>query len=271
MSGKVMGPGQVKGPGNGAKKCHEFGHRNKRGEPCGANVIAGTTGCWRHAGKSMARAKAEGAVVLELRRWGLDGHTELRDAGEVLLKLVTQSAARVEMYSRLLAEAFEAAEQLRQAHAAAGLLLADPEAEVAPGRDGEPEEIGEHPALAAARLAVDRVFATGGVAALVGYRFDADRWGRVFAVDEGIRGLARLEAEERDRCAGFAAKAVAAGLAERQVRLAERQGQQMWAVFARVLDALGLSEEQRARVPGVLEAEVRALVGSVSTIEGSVA
>ena len=39
---------------------------------------------------------------------------------------------------------------------------------------------------------------------------------------EAIRGLADLEAKERERCANFASKAVAAGLAERTVRIAER-------------------------------------------------
>jgi hypothetical protein len=47
----------------------------------------------------------------------------------------------------------------------------------------------------------------------------------VFATGEAIRGLVQLEAQERDRAAGMAAKAVAAGLATRQVELAERQGQ----------------------------------------------
>src|SRR4029434_8069392 len=37
----------------------------------------------------------------------------------------------------------------------------------------------------------------------------------------------QLEAKGRDRCANFASKAAAAGLAERTVRIAERQGQLM--------------------------------------------
>jgi hypothetical protein len=44
---------------------------------------------------------------------------------------------------------------------------------------------------------------------------------------EAIRGLADLEAKKRERCANFASKAVAAGLAERTVRIAERQSQLM--------------------------------------------
>lgn len=70
---------------------------------------------------------------------------------------------------------------------------------------------------------------------------------------EYIRSLAALEAQERDRAAGFAAKAVAAGLARRQVELAERQGQLIANVLRAVLndDELGLSDEQRRMAPGV--------------------
>ena len=49
-----------------------------------------------------------------------------------------------------------------------------------------------------------------------------------------IRGLIQLENQERDRLATFATKAIAAGLAERQVRLAERQG----ALLAQVMGAV---------------------------------
>ena len=45
----------------------------------------------------------------------------------------------------------------------------------------------------------------------------------LYVTGEAIRGLADLEAKERERCANFASKAVAAGLDER-IGLAERQG-----------------------------------------------
>ena len=47
----------------------------------------------------------------------------------------------------------------------------------------------------------------------------------MYITGEAIRGLADLEAKEQERCANFATKAIAAGLAERTVRVAERQGQ----------------------------------------------
>lgn len=240
--------------------CGHWGGRRTDGGLCCNRVIGGTHRCRLHSGKTRAKAKAEGAVRLELARWGLDGHTDLVDPGEVLLRLVTQSAVRCELYGRLLGEAFQAAESLREA------------AEV-PDADGSTVEVDEDgmsvesPAVQAARANLRRVFVTGGVAALVGVKLDADRFGRVFATEEAVRGLARLEAEERDRCANFAAKAVAAGLADRLVRLADRQGQQMFTVIMAVVgglgEALGLTVEQRelvpSVVPGLLEREVRAL------------
>jgi hypothetical protein len=74
-----------------------------------------------------------------------------------------------------------------------------------------------------ARRDLDRIFNTGGVAALVGNTYGAAKDVGVYVTGEAIRGLAELEAKERERCASFASKAVAAGIAERTVRIAERQ------------------------------------------------
>lgn len=236
--------------------------RRTNGDPCRAWAIPGLDACKHHAGMTPSKARAKGQVALEAARWTLDGDHDLRDPGEVMLRLVTQSAARVELYSRLLGEAYDAAERLRRAHETAGLDLVA-------GVDVDGDGLaGEPPAVQAARADVERVFSTGGVAALIGFKFDADRAGRVYAVEEGIRGLAKLEADERDRCASFATKAIAAGLAERQVRMAETQGAAMYQVFARVLEGLGLSADQAALVPVLLAREIGALTGR-NVIEGA--
>jgi hypothetical protein len=57
---------------------------------------------------------SKAAVRAEVWSWGL-GDTTV-DPGDVLLRLVTQSAARAERYAMLLGEAYEAAERLKQAH-----------------------------------------------------------------------------------------------------------------------------------------------------------
>jgi len=80
---------------------------------------------------------------------------------------------------------------------------------------------------------------------------------------EYIRGLVQLESQERDRLGMFAAKAIAAGLAERQVRLAERQGE-LLAELMRMITTdpeMGFTQAQREAMPHVLRRHL-ALVSS---------
>ena len=57
-----------------------------------------------------------------------------------------------------------------------------------------------------------------------------------YKAGEYVRGLAKLEAEERDRCASFCAKAVAAGLVKKQTELAQIQGEMLVKALQAVLD-----------------------------------
>jgi len=208
-------------------KCR--GH-NKLGKPCGAWPIKGGTVCGSHGGKA-PRVARKAAVRAELEAWGL-GDSKV-DPGEVLLRLVSQSAARAELYAGLLAEAYDAAERLKAAHEAEQLF------ETAEGYDEEPA------AVQRARDDLKRIFGTGGVAALIGSTYGDSKTGGVYATGEQIRGLADLEARERDRCASFAAKAVAAGLAEREVRLAEKQADMVIKALDAALDAAGVPAADR--------------------------
>jgi hypothetical protein len=96
--------------------------------------------------------------------------------------------------------------------------------------------------------------------ALVADVWIVDLEGEAHKAGEYVRALAKLEADERDRCANFCRIAIAAGLAERQVRLAERQGQMIAEVLRTVMGdpELGLSEAQKAALPAVAR---RALAG----------
>ena len=205
------------------------------GKQCKRKAIPGGTVCRYHGGGAQ-QVKAKAAVRAELLGWGL-GDTTV-DPGEVLLRLVTQSAARAERYAMLLEEAYEAAERLKQSHDAGAQI------------DAPGDELAD--TAETARRDLDRIFNTGGVAALVGNTYGAAKDVGVYVTGEAIRGLADLEAKERERCANFATKAVAAGLAERQVRLAERQGELLAQVIRGVLDELGLSAEQKQLVPEVV-------------------
>lgn len=166
-----------------------------RTRPCKRDAIAGATVCRSHGGGA-PQVAAKAAVRAEVLRWGL-GTADV-DPGEILLRLVSQSAARAQRYADELEALTAEHEQLRDA------LVREAHGEFGP-------------------------------------------------VGEYARGLVVLEAEERDRCAGFAAKAVAAGLAERQVKLAERHGALIADVLRAVLadPALALSAEQRRAIPDV--------------------
>jgi hypothetical protein len=109
------------------------------------------------------------------------------------------------------------------------------------------------------RRDLDRIFNTGGVAALVGNTYGAAKDVGVYVTGEAIRGLADLEAKERERCASFASKAVAAGLAERTVRVAERQGQLMVEMVQAALREVDLSPEQVSAFKAALARQAREL------------
>jgi hypothetical protein len=74
---------------------------------------------------------------------------------------------------------------------------------------------------------------------------------------EAVRGLADLEAKERERCANFATKAIAAGLAERTERVAERQGQLMVEMVQTALREVELSPEQVSAFKAALARQAR--------------
>lgn len=78
-----------------------------------------------------------------------------------------------------------------------------------------------------------------------------------------------LYREERKHMAQVSALAIGAGLAERMVRIAEAQGQVLATVVRVILDALGLSPEQRALVPHLVPTVIRQVTsGQPVTLEG---
>lgn len=178
----------------------------RKGEKCRAYAVHGSTCCRAHLRNPQARALA--AVRAEVDQW-VPGDI-VDDPGELLLRLVTQSARRADMLARRLATAVDDA-----------------------GGD-----------LAAA---------------MVGDTMVTTAEGDTVKVGEYVRGLAQLEAAERDRAHRFAEKAVAAGLAERQVRLAEQRGGMLAEVLAAVLERLDVPPEVIDQVPDLLDEEAARL------------
>jgi hypothetical protein len=109
-----------------------------------------------------------------------------------------------------------------------------------------------------------------GPGGLVGHVYAAGRAGERVATSEATRGLAVLEAQERDRIVRFAKTAHDMGIAEAQIRLAEQQGQLLASGLGWFLAELHLEEDARARE--LLGVMLRALAEgrAPQAIEGSV-
>jgi hypothetical protein len=163
----------------------------------------GGTVCKLHGGAA-PQVMAKALVRADLAHWGL-GDTHV-DPGETLLRLVSQSSARAELYSKGLEEMVAGSDSLQKA------LISQAYTEFGPAGDY-------------------------------------------------VKGLVILESQERDRLGNFCVKAIAAGLAERQVRLAERTGQMIADVMRAILSdsSLGLTVEQRAVVPTVMRRHIAAI------------
>ena len=223
----------------------------RTGNPCQAPAIRGATVCRSHGGATKHVAR-KAIVRAELADWGLDDQVD--DPGETLLRLVSQSRRRAEFYALLLQRAYDAADALREAVEAEKLVA-----------DTEGAEY-ETPAIQQAKHDLRSIFVNGGVAALIGHQWDATKDGLMYATGENIRALADLEMRERKLCADFAAKAIAAGIAERRVRVEEQQAAMVVRAVDAMLDQLGLDDAQRAQVPAIAERVFRDL--ATTTPEG---
>lgn len=89
---------------------------------------------------------------------------------------------------------------------------------------------------------------------LIGHRYGmGGKDGIVYVQTEEVRALVTLEAAERDRVVKFAKTAHDMGISTRLTNLAERWGDVVAGRIAVMLDALGLTEEQAAMVPALLQ------------------
>ena len=80
-----------------------------------------------------------------------------------------------------------------------------------------------------------------------------------YKAGEYIRGLAQLEAQERDRCARFCQLAIQAGLAERMVRATEKQVDLVWKAMVAGLEEAVLDTEVRKAVMAGVGRHLRAV------------
>ncbi len=98
-------------------------------------------------------------------------------------------------------------------------------------------------------------------ATLFGPQIELDRDGMEHVVGELERGMLALYNEERERLRKAAKDAISAGVAKRQVELAEQQGQTIVIVVNRVLSQMGLDEAKQVVARELLAQEFRQLSG----------
>jgi hypothetical protein len=204
---------------------------------CHGTAITGIDRCRMHAGEKAEVASARGEA--RMTAWSAMGGDPVISDAAAVMGMLQMSWLRVHLYAGLLEQ------QFRQAQEHDG---ADDGGEAYYGEDDE----------APARLGAPSV---GHGAGLVGHTFSGVKDIGIFASGEAIRGLAQLEAAERDRCVKYAKAASDMKIADEQVRLAEQQGAALAGVIGRILDALNLTREQRERVPEVVPRELRAVAG----------
>lgn len=193
----------------------------RHGARCHASAIRGTAACRNHAGKPTSVAKAQGEAVTA---WSALSGQPVVSHTEAVLGMLQMSWLRAHLYAGLLDE--------QVARAQAG-----------PDAGGYVRGAGD--------------VGTGG--GLIGHTYGAVKDIGIYASGEAVRGLAQLEAQERDRCVRFAKTAHDMGIAEQQVRLAEQQGELLADAINRILGRLDLTAQQLARVPEVVPAVLRAI------------
>lgn len=187
-------------------------NRTKGRGPCHKRAIRGTDACDMHGGYKREVLKAQGKA--RITAFSPHGQPTKLDAGMTVLAMLQMSFLRAGMYAELL----------RQQVATQGERADDPATEDQPNASG-----------------------------LIGYRYGAaGKDGTIYVQSEEARALVRLESEERDRVVRYAKVAHDMGISERITSLAERWGDVVAGRVVLLLDALDLTPEQAALVPGLL-------------------
>jgi hypothetical protein len=203
---------------------------------CHGSAITGLDRCRMHAGEKAGLAKAKGEATTA---WSAVTGKAVISHTEAVMGMLQMSWLRVHLYAGLLEQQVAEA----QSRGIAG--------EGPSGEDDDPDED-----------------SSGGRradhgAGLIGKTVGASPGLGLYASGEAIRGLALLEAQERDRCVRFAKTAHDMGIADQQVKLAEQQGAMLAGVISRVLGRLGLSEQQQALIATVVPEELRAVAVAI--------
>lgn len=215
---------------HGRFECVKNRKQSRGGGRCHQAAIRGLDRCRVHVGVSSDLAEAQGAAM---DAWSAANGTLHLSPEEAVVGMYKLAWVRANFYSSLLEE-----QVLRAQEEPAGTVDDD-------------DDLDGH---AAATKTIPPI---GEGAGLIGYTFSSDREHGIFASGEAIRGLVQLEAQERDRVVKFAKAAHDMGIAEREIRIAEQQGELLASAVRRILDGLNLSVEQQRIVPQLVPQVLR--------------
>ncbi|MFV2172302.1 hypothetical protein ACFHW2_12040 [Actinomadura sp. LOL_016] len=204
-------------------ECVKNRQQSRGGGRCHNLAITGLPRCRHHAGVSLELAEAQGSAM---DAWSTHYGQAAVDPAQAVIGMLNLAVFRANFYAGLLEEQVLQAQQDRD-------------------ENGDPYTEGAPP--------------VGEGAGLIGHTYSADKEAGIFASGEAIRGLVLLEAQERDRVVKYAKAAHDMGIAERQVRVAEQQGELLASAVKQILAGLKLSTEQQALVPQVVPPALRAL------------
>lgn len=185
----------------------ECAKRGKSSPICHGIAVAGIDACRMHGGQPVEVLKAKGEAMTA---WSALGGPVTVTHTQAVLGMLQMAWLRVHFYAGLLREQVEA----EQDQAAGGELGGEDQGGGGRGSDG-----------------------VGRGAGLIGHTYGAVKDIGVYATGEAVRGLTKLESDERDRVVRFAKTAHDMKIDDQQIRLAEGQGVMLAAVIRGSLDA----------------------------------
>ncbi|MCP9947225.1 hypothetical protein [Actinomadura madurae] len=209
-------------------ECVKNRKQARGGGRCHMPAITGLPRCRLHAGVTVELAEVQGEAM---DAWSATYGQTAVDPAQAVIGMLNMAVFRANFYASLLEEQVLAAQEDR----------AELDAEEA----GLPRAKGAPP--------------VGEGAGLIGHTYSADKEHGIFASGEAIRGLVLLEGQERDRVVKYAKAAHDMGIAERHIRVAEQQAEQLAGAIRQILDGLNLSAEQQQVVPQLVPSVLRAI------------
>lgn len=111
-----------------------------------------------------------------------------------------------------------------------------------------------------------QAYEAAGMSALIGHKFDSDKFGEIYEVSEETRGLARLEAEERDRAARLIKDGLRIGIEAKHVDVLRSYGHTVVASLKVLCTQFGIPWDDPATRRAASRAIVAARTGMGETV-----